>query len=106
MQTGTLASVATDPLGDGSPEENSYMAVQLSGTFVATVGFQGTIDGTNWFSVAALPFATLYDPTTAVTQATAVGAFRLDTSGLAGVRLNCSAYTSGTVSWAVQTVVG
>lgn len=101
---GTIGSTTTTPLA-GSDPHTGFIAVQLSGTFVATVTFQGTVDGTNWVSVAALPFATLYDPTTASATATAAGAWRIDASGLVGVRLS-TVYTSGTVSWAAETVTG
>ena len=104
--TGTITSVTTVQLGEGSLQANSFMAIQLTGTFSATVEFEGTIDGSTWFDVAVLPYGSLYDPTDAVTSATAVGAWRLDASGLQNVRLNCSTYTSGTVTYTVHTVTG
>ena len=106
MQTGTITSQTTTTLGEGSLQSNSFLGIQLTGTFSATVEFEGTIDGTNWFDVAVLPYGSLYDPTDAVTSATAAGAWRLDASGLTSVRLNCSTYTSGTVNYSVQTVTG
>lgn len=67
----------------------------ITGTFVATVSFEGTIDGTNWVAVAARSAAAL-DTATVVTTATAVGAFVIDATVFQAVRARCSAFTSGT----------
>lgn len=69
------------------------VALQITGTFVATVQFEGTVDGTNWFSVDALAIAV----GTVANSATAVGQWFIQASGLLKVRARCSAYTSGTV---------
>lgn len=107
MITGTLgANGATGSLGDGSRTNTAFMGVQLTGTFTATVTFQGTIDGTNWVSISARPYSGLYDSTLAVNTATAVGAFLIDVTGLRGVRLNVTAYTSGTITYTANPVVG
>ncbi len=107
MITGTLGALnAVVELGDGSPSRASFMAVQVTGTFSATLTFQGTVDGTNWVALSALPFGSLYDSTTAVTTATAAGLFRLDTAGLAGVRVKATAYTSGTATVSAVPVTG
>lgn len=69
----------------------STVAFQVAGTFVATVTFQGTIDGTNWVSLEAIPS----DGTTPVTSATAAGIWIASCAGLAQVRVS-TAWTSGT----------
>lgn len=71
------------------------MGVQITGTFVATLTFRGSVDGINFVDIAAVPIA---DPNiaTEVTTATAPGIWRLAVSGLTAVRIVCTAFTSGT----------
>lgn len=71
------------------------LAIQLGGTFVATLQFEGTVDNTTW---AALAMHTTALPGTDVTSATATGIWQGDCGGLYAVRVRCSAYTSGLVS--------
>jgi hypothetical protein len=68
----------------------------IVGITVATVSFQGTIDGTNWFAVGLKTAA----DGAAVTSATADGAFKLPIDGpiLRQFRANITAYTSGTIT--------
>lgn len=75
----------------------SGWAVDLRGTFVATVTFQGTIDGTNWFTIAVLPAGGTVS-VASVTTATAVGAWWGNATGLQQVRATATAYTSGSVT--------
>jgi hypothetical protein len=101
--SGTLtANGGTVSLGDGSQSLASQIAVQLTGTFTATVQFEGTVDGTNYVAMLASPVGS----TTGATTAAAAGLWRLDTSGLTGARLNCTAYTSGTVVVTARPVLG
>lgn len=79
--------------GGGSPD--SVVGYQITGTFVGTLTFEGTMDGTNYVPIAAVPAAVLpYG--TPVTSATAPGAWVVYAGGFLGVRCRCSAYTSGT----------
>lgn len=55
--------------------------IQLTGTFVATIQFQGTIDGTNWVNEGA--------------ALTAPGVIEV-TKRWCNMRANVTAYTSGT----------
>lgn len=75
----------------------SGFAVDLRGTFVGTITFQGTIDGTNWFPILALPVSSGVN-TAAVSTATAPGAWVGPATGLHRVRAILTAYTSGTVT--------
>lgn len=75
----------------------SGWAVDLRGTFVATVTFQGTIDGTNWFTIAILPAGATVSVAT-VTTATAPGQWWGNANGLQQVRAIATAYTSGSVT--------
>lgn len=67
------------------------LAIQIKGITVATVTFQGTVDGTNWEDVKATDLKT----GTAATTATADGQFRADVRGLLKFRANLTAWTSG-----------
>ncbi len=65
--------------------------VQISGTFVATVTFQGTIDASNWVAIQA----TNGNSGAVATTATAAGLYYVPCSGLRLFRANL-AWTSGT----------
>lgn len=67
---------------------------QLSGTFSGTLSFEGTTDNSNWVALRATPPGT----TTAVTSATAAGAWVGSAAGLSQVRARVSSYTSGSFS--------
>lgn len=70
--------------------------VQITGTFVATVTFQGTVDGSTWVAVQAENA----DSGAVATTATATGLYRVNVAGLRLFR--CSmAWTSGTSITAV-----
>ena len=77
-------------------------SVQITGTWVGTVQFEGTVDGSNWFGVNAVPI-----PSGAfAASATANGQWQIDTGGLSGVRVRCSAYTSGTIVVTIRASIG
>lgn len=68
-------------------------AIQLTGTWVATVLFEATADGQTWVAVNA----TASDGSTPATSATANGAYILSAVGFQSVRARVSAWTSGVV---------
>lgn len=72
-------------------------AIDLRGTFVATVTFQGTIDGTNWFTLNVVPAGAAVNQAN-VSTATAVGAWMGNANGCSQVRAIATAYTSGSVT--------
>jgi len=74
------------------------VAFQVSGTFVGTVTFEGTVDGTNWVAVEV---QSATDVSVTATTATAAGIHFLTPAIYASVRARVSAYTSGEI-----TVVG
>lgn len=76
-------------------------AIDLRGTFTATVTFQGTINGTDWFPVAVLPAGGSVN-VASVTTATAAGAWVGSGSGFVQVRAIATAFTSGTISVVVR----
>lgn len=74
--------------------------VQLSGTWVGTLQFEATSDGTNYI---ALPATVVVTPAVSdVTSATANGAWRLDVRAFNTARVRASAWTSGTATVHVQ----
>jgi hypothetical protein len=75
--------------------------VVLQGTFSATMLFEGTVDGTNWFVIQG----TRADSNSAITTAGLALAFtaqtfayKLDLNGVTQMRVRCSAFTSGTIN--------
>ncbi len=76
-------------------------AVDLRGTFTATVTFQGTINGTDWFTVAVLPAGGSVN-VASVTTATAAGAWVGHAPGFAQIRAIATAFTSGTINVTVR----
>ncbi len=91
------AAVAT---GNGAALDCSgrkQIVAQLTGTFSATVTWEGTVDGSTWVAVAV---ADLASTTRArATTATAAGLFLLeDVAGLQQFRARVSTYVSGSVT--------
>ena len=87
---------AADATGDGTAipfagpfGDAEKVRVQVSGTFSATVTYEGTVDGSNWVAFAA---------TDASTTSTAAEILLFETAGLAEFRARVSAYTSGNVT--------
>lgn len=78
-------------------------AWQITGTFTATVTFEGTVDGATWVAVAVVPVG---GTRTLATTATAPGLWQMNTAGLVSVRARCSAFTSGTIVVTGRRAVG
>lgn len=72
----------------------SSLTIQLLGTWTATLQFEFTVDGTNWYSLNMFPNG----GTSPVTSATANGVWRANVGGMIEVRVRCSAFTSGTAN--------
>ncbi len=105
--SGTMTAAAqTVSLSNGT-QAYSTVALTLSGTFVGTVVFEGTVDGTNYVSIPGSVPAT----GATVTSTTAGGTWAFDIAGLTAFRARCSVYTSGTmaivgVATSAQALVG
>ena len=70
----------------------SAAVIQITGTWVGTITFEGTADGTNWVSInAVVAGSSTPGPTTTVN-----GIVRLTPAGMTQVRANMTLYTSGT----------
>ena len=94
--TGSLAAAAATVVLTISGKSSA--SVQLSGTWVGTVTFEGTVDGTTWNNVNAVAATTSTpQPTTTVN-----GLYRLTPGGLSQIRANMTAYTSGSVTVAMR----
>lgn len=95
----TLQSAAT-ATGNGTAlllDRYTHVALQVSGTFSATVTFEVTVDGTNWVSAACLDVSDV--SRTHKSTTTAAGVFTFDEFvGVTGLRARISAYTSGSVT--------
>jgi hypothetical protein len=100
--TATLQS-AVSATGNGSSLSVTGMSAvvfTVSGTFTATVTFEGTQDGSNWASLSATQLGT----NTIGTTTTAAGVFEASVAGLTSVRARVT-WTSGTsVTVTAQTV--
>lgn len=75
-----------------TPPNISVAAIQLQGTFAATVQFEWSVDGNAWFTLSSTPNG----GGAAVTSATAPGIWTAAVGGATFIRVRCSAYTSGT----------
>lgn len=81
------------------------IALQISGTFAATIAFEATVDGTNWVACAMHPIGnTAHGADTDVTSTTAVGLWVQDAFAMKGIRARSTAYTSGTATVTILSV--
>ena len=79
---------------DGDGLTLATAVLQVAGTFVGTVTFEGSVDGSNWIAVQG----TNLNSGAAASTATAAGLFRFAVAGLAALRARVSAYTSGAIT--------
>jgi hypothetical protein len=75
------------------------VCVQVSGTFLGTVQFESSIDGSNYAAVGLVPLAA---NTTRTTTTTAAGLFAGYLPGATTFRVNVTAYTSGSITVSAQ----
>lgn len=73
---------------------NASLVLTISGTWVATLAFEASVDGTSWFSIPC----TILPQTTTATSTSSNGSFGFNVGGFLQVRVRASAFTSGTVS--------
>lgn len=79
--------VALDSLSPSS----GTVAIQLSGTFTATLAFEGTANGGTWTALSCTPIG----GGASVGSATAAGLWQCSVGGLVQVRVRASPYASG-----------
>lgn len=91
--TGSV-SAAADVIASTAVENYATYSVQVTGTFVGTVQWQASNDGTTWVALRAQKA----DDATAVNSSTTTPALFRGSLGFRFFRLTCTAYTSGTIS--------
>jgi hypothetical protein len=95
--TGTTSVSIAKPFGFCT------VGVQIAGTFVGTLIFEGSIDNSNYVAMSVVPMGGTGIP---VAQATAPGIWQADSTGMATFRVRCTAYTSGTAVVTLISSVG
>lgn len=78
----------------------STIAFDITGTFVGTLIFEYTINGTDWYTLTVNALGT----NTPATGTTAVGKWNANVSGFMKVRIRCTAFTSGPILVAARTI--
>lgn len=100
--TASASLTSTTCPGSGCVDLNvsgyASVAVQLAGTWTATVTFRGSVDGTNYQAINCTPT----NSTSATTSATSTGVWFCAVTGLKFTRAVVTSYTSGTVSATLQ----
>lgn len=72
-------------------EGGAHLAIQITGTFVGTITFSSTVDGTTFVTTQVIPVGSA----TPVSTATAGGIWTLELNGIKGVRVAFTAFTDG-----------
>lgn len=82
----------------------SGVAVQITGTWTGTVTFEGSVDGTNFFTISMF----VYTGSTGVpvTTATANGQWQGDIAGCTSFRVRCSVTGTGTIVVSIRATDG
>ena len=75
-------------------KQEATAGIYISGTWTATLEFEATIDGTNWFALFVHPVGGAIH----VASTAANGQWRAGVAGFARIRVRASAYTSGTAT--------
>ena len=89
------AAVATGNGVSLSVADKGLVGVNVTGTFVGTITWEGSTDGiTTWSSISC----TTIDTLTASSAFTTTGQLTCSTAGLTAFRARISAYTSGTIT--------
>lgn len=93
--TGTVG--VADATVSASIEDADTVIIQVSGTWVGTLTFEGSMDGTNWTTWTLVSGASTNHITATATTSTN-GLFSHKLCGLSRFRVRFSGYTSGTAS--------
>ena len=81
---------------------DSAMRVQITGTWVGTLQFEATVDGTTWVPINAVQAGSTIIPQNTTTN----GTFSPTPSGFASFRVNATAWNSGTATVSIRTSSG
>lgn len=87
--------------------------LQVTGTYSLTAILEGTIDGSTWIGIPAKVYSSYFSGIgTLLTSPASVSSwstynlhFHIPIIGFAKIRINCSAYTSGTLNYSYRTSV-
>lgn len=97
--TAALGAVNAEAIAD--LQGHATAMIDIRGTFVGTVVFEGTVDGTNYLALAAYNLVTgAY-----VASATAAVNVALSCAGYRRIRVRCSAFTSGSIVVAIRATI-
>lgn len=107
--TGSITATSTDCSTAGSCvvlkklANDGAVALQITGTYTATLQFEGSADYATtstptWLALSGVP----YSSGASVTSTTGTGGWTFGATGLTGIRVRASAYTSGTASIELQ----
>jgi hypothetical protein len=77
------------------------VAIQVQGTFTATISFEGTVNGGAWAALRVCPIGT----SVSATSASAAGIWFACCVGLLKVRARVSSYSDGSARVVMQAVV-
>ena len=93
---------------NADPGLAGYVCYQLSGTWVGTITWQAyVLDSGKPVTIMATPLETGTAATTAASTGTDVnGIYKIDATGLGGVRPKMTSYTSGTLVTERKPVIG
>ena len=94
LSSGTATTGSTVALSASQLNNKATAAIQVTGTFSATLIGQVSIDGVNWVTLNSISFVNAN--TGAYSAAiTAPGVYTVDVAAMGFFRVTCSAYTSG-----------
>lgn len=88
-----LIAALNDTVSINIPTSASFVFT-ITGTWVATLSFQGSVDGSTWFSAVGVAIPTALASTAATSNAT----YGISVGGYSQVRIIATAYTSGTAN--------
>lgn len=91
--TDTITSNGDEVL-ETEPDGRGVLGIDITGTWVATLQFEGTYNLSDYFAISAYPVGGV----TPVTSTTANGRWIVQGAGMARLRVRASAYTSGTAT--------
>ena len=84
---------------ESGPVENfSTAGIILTGTWTATIAFEGSLDNVNYVPLLAQRLGT----NDLITETTSKGQFLINTSGIESIRDRASIFTSGTIDAVIQ----
>ncbi|MGH7975013.1 MAG: hypothetical protein ACREBR_05780 [bacterium] len=100
--TGTITSTTSVTAPLSALNSRGAIGIVITGVWVATLEFEGSVDGVNFSSIIVFPSVS----GTGITSTTANGTWFASAAGLNSFRVRASAFTSGTVTVSFQSSEG